>query len=96
MDVSEAGVIWRFENSDYRAFFVARPDIYGPQFGGYDPVDVARGVAYAGSPQFWLIAGQRLYLFGRQESRDAFAADPSATLREAQRRWPDLEETLAR
>ena len=96
VEVSEAGVIWRFENSGNRAFFVARPDIYGPQFGGYDPVDVARGVAYAGSPQFWLIAGQRLYLFGRQESRDAFAADPSATLREAQRRWPDLEETLAR
>ena len=96
VEASEAGVIWRFENIDNRAFFLAHPEIYGPQFGGYDPVDVARGVAYAGNPRFWLIVGQRLYLFGREESRDAFAADPAAVLREAQRRWPQLVETLAR
>jgi len=52
------------------------PDIYGPRFGGYDPIDLARGIAYAGNPRFWLISRQRLYLFGREESRDAFAADP--------------------
>jgi hypothetical protein len=96
VEASEAGVIWRFENVDNRAFFLAHPEIYGPQFGGYDPVDVARGVAYAGNPRFWLIAGQRLYLFGREESRDAFAADPASVLREARDRWPQLEETLAR
>ena len=96
VEASEAGVIWRFENVDNRAFFLAHPEIYGPQFGGYDPVDVARGVAYAGNPRFWLIAGQRLYLFGREESRDAFAADPASVLREARDHWPQLEETLAR
>lgn len=96
VESSAAGVVWRFQNNDNRVFFLAHPEIYGPQFGGYDPVDVARGVAYAGNPQFWLIAGQRLYLFGRQESRDAFAADPAAVLSEANRRWPDLRETLAR
>jgi hypothetical protein len=96
VEASEAGVIWRFENVDNRAFFLAHPEIYGPQFGGYDPVDVARGVAYAGNPRFWLIAGQRLYLFGREESRDAFAADPASVLREARDRWPQLEERLAR
>ncbi len=63
---------------------------------GADPVDVARGVAYAGNPRFWLIAGQRLYLFGREESRDAFATDPESVLREARDRWRQLEETLAR
>mgnify|MGYP001029731765 CR=1 FL=1 len=96
VESSAAGVVWRFQNDDNRVFFLAHPEIYGPQFGGYDPVDVARGVAYPGNPQFWLIAGQRLYLFGRVESRNAFAADPAAVLREANRRWPDLRETLAR
>lgn len=96
VESTAAGVVWRFQNNDNRVFFLAHPEIYGPQFGGYDPVDVARGVAYAGNPQFWLIAAQRLYLFGRPESRDAFAADPAAVLREADRHWPDLRETLAR
>jgi hypothetical protein len=89
------GAVWRFRNEGNRAFFVAHPEIYGPQFGGYDPTDVARGVAYAGNPRFWLVAGQRLYLFGRAESRDAFAADPARFVREARQRWPGVKETLA-
>ena len=94
-EASEAGAIWRFRNEGNRAFFLAHPEIYSPQFGGYDPIDVARGIAVAGHPRFWLVAGQRLFLFGRAESRDAFAADPSRVLREAKRRWPGLKETLA-
>jgi hypothetical protein len=96
IEASEAGAVWRFRNADNRAFFLAHPDIYGPQFGGYDPVDVARGVTVAGRPQLWLIAGQRLYLFARSESRDAFADDPAAVLREARDRWPELRDALAR
>ena len=81
----EAGAVWRFRNEGNRASFVAHPEIYGPQFGGYDPIDLARGVTYAGNPRFWLIAGQRLYLFGREENRDAFAADPARFLKDAER-----------
>jgi hypothetical protein len=94
-ELSEAGAIWRFRNEGNRAVFIADPDIYGPQFGGYDPVDVARGVVFAGNPRFWVISGQRLYLFGREKSRDAFTASPQRFLKEAARRWPELRETLA-
>jgi YHS domain-containing protein len=94
-EASRAGAVWRFRNEGNRASFVAHPDIYGPQFGGYDPVDLARGVTYGGNPRFWLIAGQRLYLFGREENRDAFAADPEHFQREANSRWPALEQQLA-
>jgi hypothetical protein len=95
LEASQAGAVWRFHNASDRAAFVAHPDIYGPQFGGYDPIDLARGVTFAGNPRFWLVSGQRLYLFGREQSRDAFAADPGAVLREAQQRWPELAQTLA-
>ncbi|QWG14223.1 hypothetical protein KMZ29_05930 [Bradyrhizobium sediminis] len=94
-EASEAGAVWRFRNEGNRASFVAHPEIYGPQFGGYDPTGLARGVTYAGNPRFWAIAGQRLYLFGREENRDAFAADPAPILREAKARWPALEQNLA-
>jgi hypothetical protein len=95
-EVSEAGAVWRFRNEANRAFFLAHPEIYGPQFGGYDPTDLARGVTLAGNPQVWLIMGQRLFLFGRTESRDAFAAEPARFVREAKQRWPGLKQTLAR
>jgi hypothetical protein len=94
-ELNEAGAVWRFRNEGNRAVFSADPAIYSPQFGGYDPVDVARGVVFAGNPQFWLIFEQRLYLFGREKSRDAFATSPQRFLPEAARRWPDLIETLA-
>jgi hypothetical protein len=94
-EAAEAGVVWRFRNEGNRASFVAHPEIYGPQFGGYDPVDLARGVTVAGNPRFWLISGERLYLFGREEHLDAFAADPERLLKQANSRWPALEQDLA-
>ncbi len=95
IELSAQGAVWRFRNEDNRAFFLAAPEIYAPQFGGYDPVDVARGVAVAGRPRLWLIRDQRLYLFSREESRDAFAADPGKIRQVAVAGWPGVRETLA-
>jgi hypothetical protein len=95
IEASRSGAIWRFRNDANRAIFLAHPDIYGPRFGGYDPVDVARGKTVAGRAQVWLISGERLYLFSRDENRDAFVADPEGVLERANGRWPMLIETLA-
>jgi hypothetical protein len=95
-ELSDAGVVWRFRNEGNRASFAAHPEIYGPQFGGYDPVDVARGIAYPGNPRIWLVVNQRLYMFGREESRDAFAAASATVLAEARKRWTVLQSELSR
>ena len=89
------GAVWRFRNEGNRASFLAHPEIYGPQFGGYDPADIARGVVTAGNPRFFVIAAQRLYLFSREDNRDAFAADPERFLYEVGKRWPALEDKLS-
>ena len=94
-EAAEFGAVWRFRNEGNRASFVAHPEVYGPQFGGYDPVDLGRGVTYAGNPRFWVVSAQRLYLFGREESRDAFAVDPARFLKDAGARWPAIEQNLA-
>jgi YHS domain-containing protein len=89
------GTTWRFCNEGNRAAFAANPKIYIPQFGGYDPVAVARGVATAGHPELWLIADRRLYLFYSDAARNAFAADPDGVLAAAAAQWPQLLRTLA-
>jgi hypothetical protein len=94
-EASQAGVVWRFRNEGNRASFAAHPDIYGPQFGGYDPVDLARGVTVAGNPRFWLVSGDRLYLFALEAHRDDFAAESGRFLPVAASRWPGLEQGLA-
>jgi hypothetical protein len=91
LELPFAGAIWRFRNDGNRAAFAQRPDVYMPQFGGYDPVVLARGVATAGHPGVWLIVGERLYLFHTREARASFAADPQAIMTAAQAKWPAVE-----
>lgn len=88
------GAVWRFRNEGNRASFLAHPEIYGPQCGGYDPADIARGVTVAGNPHFFAIVAQRLYLFNREATRDAFVANPDRILYEVGKRWPALQDKL--
>jgi len=94
IEAYRGGAIWRFSDERDRQIFLSAPDVYGPQFGGYDPIDLAHGRIVAGQPMLWLISGQRLYLFSRIENRAAFAADPSS-LAEAADKWPVLSQSLA-
>jgi hypothetical protein len=89
------GAVWRFANFGNRAAFAARPDVYMPRFGGYDPVGVAHGVAVAGRPDVWLISGGRLFLFYDSHRLDSFAADPERIADTAERRWPAVLSTLS-
>jgi hypothetical protein len=88
------GVVWRFCNIGNRAAFAARPDIYMPQYGGYDPVGVARGLALAGDPDLWTIAGERLFLFYDDAQRNKFMTDSARFITLSQREWPDVMLTL--
>ena len=94
MDYRMSGATWRFRNEGNRAAFADNPNVYAPQFGGYDPVAIARGASVAGHPLYWLVTGQRLYLFYSKEARAEFAAQPQSILALAERRWPDVQRTL--
>ena len=88
------GAVWRFANVGNRAAFVASPDVYMPQYGGYDPLGVAHGIAVAGNPNVWLITGEKLFLFYDGDRRDKFAADPDRFIGSADRKWPSVLRTL--
>jgi hypothetical protein len=95
LELRYAGVVWRFSNVGNREAFAAHPDIYMPQFGGYDPLGVARGVAVAGNPNVWLIDGERLFLFYDSARLMAFAADKERLADTAERKWPAVRRALA-
>jgi hypothetical protein len=88
------GAVWRFRNIGNRDAFADRPDVYMPRFGGYDPISVVRGVATAGNPNVWLVAGERLFLFRDRDRLQKFLADPDRLLAEAERKWPSVTLTL--
>jgi hypothetical protein len=94
LELRYAGVVWRFSNVGNREAFAANPDVYMPQFGGYDPVGVARGVAVAGNPNVWFIDGGKLLLFYDRARLEAFAADAGRFTSTAERKWPDVRRRL--
>jgi hypothetical protein len=94
-ELSHEGAVWRFRNIGDREAFAGRPEVYMPQFGGYDPLGVARGVAVPGNPTVWLIAGQRLFLFYDRSRLEKFAADPDGLRAEAERKWPEVMRGLS-
>jgi hypothetical protein len=91
---AHAGVVWRFCNEGNLAAFAAAPEIYMPQFGGYDPTGIARGVPVPGNPRFWLIWNERLYLFYSAEAKDAFARDSEGMLATAVQGWGMIQRKL--
>jgi hypothetical protein len=95
LELRHGDVIWRFINVGNRAAFAAAPNVYMPQYGGYDPIGVARGLAVAGNPTLWLIQGQRLFLFYDNGRRQKFASDPARVIASADRKWPDVQRTIA-
>lgn len=88
-----AGKAWYFASAANLAAFQARPELYMPAFGGYDPVAMAAGFAVAGSPEIFALDKDRIYLFRRPENRDTFLKDPEiANL--AGRNWPQVRRDM--
>lgn len=95
IEFSYAGAVWRFRNEGNRAAFAADPEIYMPQYGGYDPVDIARGAAVAGNPREWLVWGTQLFFFQTPEARTAFGADRDQIMEAAHAQWPSILRKLS-
>lgn len=95
LELSFAGVVWRFDNEGNRAAFVADPDVFMPRFGGHDPISVGRGASAPGHGMLWAIVEDRLYLFVSATTREAFLGNPHSGIDAAERAWPAVLRTLS-
>jgi YHS domain-containing protein len=87
------GSTYRFSNAEHRALFVADPDRYAPQFGGFCAINVARGEKYEADPEAWAIADGKLYVFGAKEGVPMFRQQAPDIVAQAKQRWPELRRT---
>ena len=96
IELTQNGAVWRFLNVGNRAAFAEHPEVYTPQFGGYDPVAIDREASVPGHPQIWAVNGERLYLFYNDKARAAFLDNPTRVAEGAARKWPDVARTIGR
>jgi hypothetical protein len=83
------GVSFWFANAEHKALFDKAPERYLPQFGGYCANGIVYGIPWGGDADTWKLIGGKLYIFGGQASKDAWALDERTNLARAERYWAD-------
>ena len=84
------GATWRFASAAHRAAFLADPERYAPQYGGYCAFAVAGGHTARIDPEAWTVVDGRLYLNYSRAIRAKWAADREGMIARADANWPGL------
>jgi len=75
---------WRFASDENRKLFLADPEKYAPQFGGFCPVALADNKAKIGHVNQYSVYNNKLYLNYNKASKKKFSNDPDNFLWRAQ------------
>ena len=84
------GATWRFASAAHRDLFVAAPERYAPQYGGYCAWAVSQGYTADGDPESWKIVDGKLYLNYNREIQQRWEADIPGLVTKADANWPKL------
>jgi YHS domain-containing protein len=86
------GAEWRFANAGNKAAFIADPEKYAPQYGGYCAFAVSKGATAKGDPQAWTVVNDKLYLNFSQGVREQWRSDIPGNVAAANGNWPKVLE----
>jgi YHS domain-containing protein len=84
------GATWRFANAANRDAFMAAPERYTPQFGGYCAWAVSQGYIATTDPEAWTIVGDKLYLNYSLGVRMRWSQDIPGNIRKGEQNWPRI------
>ncbi len=84
------GAKWYFKNAANKTDFVAAPEKYAPQYGGYCAWAVIQGAAVKTDPNAWHIEDGKLYLNYSQDVQTQWSADIPGNIKKADVQWPSV------
>lgn len=84
------GATWHFASAAHRDAFLAEPQRYAPQYGGYCAYAVAKNTTAEGKPQFWKIVDGKLYLNYSQSVQNTWNKDIPGYIAKAEKNWPGV------
>lgn len=84
-----AGTTWRFVSEENRQAFMATPERFVPQYGGYCSWAMANGYTARTDPEAWAIVGDRLYLNFDQDVKQDWEVDRESLILAADENWPE-------
>jgi hypothetical protein len=87
-----ADATWRFTSAAHRDLFVADPESYAPQFGGYCAWAVSQGYTAGIDPVAWRIVAGKLYLNYSLQVQKTWEEDVPGNIKRADANWPKLRD----
>lgn len=84
------GTQWRFASAANRDAFVAAPENYAPQFGGYCAFAVSKGATAKGDPKVWTVVDKKLYFNFNQAVQTNWKEDIPGNITKAEANWPKV------
>lgn len=89
--VRHTGGTYYFENAKNKDAFMADPDRYLPQYGGFCAMGIALGKKLDGDPNVWKVVNNKLYLNVNEDVSVAWNRDIPGNLYKANENWPELK-----
>lgn len=81
------GAVWRFTSIAHRSMFVADPERYAPQYGGFCALGMAHGGDVPTDPRAWTIHEGKLYLNMIEEVTTTWRYSPNKLIERADLKW---------
>jgi YHS domain-containing protein len=86
------GVTYEFASAAHRKLFVADPEKYTPQFGGFCAYGTATGHKAVIDPAAFTIVDGKLYLNYNTKVRDVWQKDEPGYINKAKEAWPTVSQ----
>ncbi|NRF37661.1 YHS domain-containing (seleno)protein [Pedobacter foliorum] len=83
---------WLFANKENREDFMADPERFAPQYGGYCAYGTAKGHKAPTQAETWTIVGDKLYFNYNNKVKGLWAKDQEAFIKKADENWPEIKE----
>ena len=89
-----SGMAWFFSSAENRDAFVAAPEKYAPQFGGFCTPSIASGKSSRGGGDAWVIHNGKLYLSYDKAVLENFRRDIPSTVSKAEGWWSTVKSRI--
>jgi hypothetical protein len=86
------GASWMFASAHDRDTFVAMPEKYAPQFGGYCAWAVSNNYTADADPEAWKIVDGKLYVNYSRAAQEKWEKDLYTRIADGNKNWPALHE----
>jgi len=79
-----------FASAANRDAFLAKPEAYAPQYGGYCAMGIAGGATFDVDPDAWRVESGKLYLNKDKRTQTAWLRDVPGNIVKADTKWPGV------